>query len=64
MKEQNLNLEETLYFDVDSQFMFERTFYRPSEFPARLDLYDKGQPSYYWTLAKTRQKKESKRELV
>jgi len=50
MKTQQLTLEETLYFDVDDQFRFEQTFYRPSEFPAKLDLYDKSQPSYYQAL--------------
>ena len=50
MKKQQLTLQETLYFDVGSRFMFEKTFYRPSEFPAKLDLFDKGQPSYYQAL--------------
>jgi len=50
MKRQKLNLQATLCFGVDSQYMFERTFYRPSEFPAKLGLYDKNQPSYYQAL--------------
>ncbi len=50
MKKKNLKFEITLKFDVDSLFLFEETFYSPSRFPSKLELYDKDKSCYYLPL--------------
>lgn len=50
MKKKYLKFKTTLSFDVDDQFLFEKTFYSPSRFSSKLELYDKNKGCYYLPL--------------
>jgi len=50
MKKLTLKAKAKLAFDIDDQFNFEKTFYSPSHFEAKLDLYKKEQSVYYLTM--------------
>lgn len=50
MKKLALRAKKNITFDIDDQFNFEKTFYSPSHFEAKLDLYKKDQSVYYLTM--------------
>ena len=50
MKKLELKAKTKLAFDIDDQFNFEKTFYSPSAFESRLELYKKEQSVYYLTM--------------
>ena len=50
MKKLALRTKAKLSFDIDDQFNFEKTFFSPSHFEAKLDLYKKEPSVYYLTM--------------
>ncbi|HEX9897522.1 MAG TPA: hypothetical protein VGA85_07700 [Dehalococcoidales bacterium] len=50
MKKLELRAKTKLVFDIDDQFNFEKTFYSPSAFESKLELYKKEQSIYYLTM--------------
>lgn len=50
MKKKNLTFKTSLSFDVDNHFSFEKTFYSPSRFLSKLELYDENKSCYYLPL--------------
>ncbi|NQE52663.1 hypothetical protein C5S29_03645 [ANME-1 cluster archaeon GoMg3.2] len=50
MNKKNLKYRETMSVIVDEHFSFEKTFFSPSRFPSKLELYNKNKGCYYLPL--------------
>lgn len=46
-----LTKSKTIHFRPSQPFSFEKTFYKPSHFPSKLELYSKADKSYYISLS-------------